>query len=136
MSFKTKNIDSSLPTGTLVKGSDNRIYVISAKNRYWIQSAKIFNELGLQWSWVKKVSDNTLMDYKKIGNITDSRKHPDGMLIKYEGNPTVYLMENGQKRPILSKKAFDKNGFNWARIILIKAKNANQFNYATGANIQ
>lgn len=136
LSFKTKDVDYRIKTGALVQGSDNKIYIISGTNRYWIQNEKIFNELGFKWSWVQKYSDNILMDYKKISNITNSKKHPDGVLIKYEGKATVYLMDGGKKRPIVSAKAFEKNGYSWNKIIVISKTNASKYNYSTGKNIQ
>jgi hypothetical protein len=37
--------------------------------------------------------------------------HPDGSLIKYDGNPTVFLIENGVKRPFLLEQSLYSYGY-------------------------
>lgn len=43
--------------------------------------------------------------------------YEEGRLLKEVGNPSVYLIEDGQKRPILNEEIFLKNGFSWADIV-------------------
>jgi hypothetical protein len=44
-------------------------------------------------------------------------KFRDGELIKAVGNPTVYVISDGKRRPIASGKVFEKLGYKWDNII-------------------
>lgn len=133
LNFVTKNLKTNLKTGDIVKGSGREVFVISGKNKYFIPSENVFNDLGLKWSWLDYVDDLKLAEYKNLGEIS-SKKQPDGSLIKYDGKVTVYVLENGKKRPILTESAFNRLGYDWSKIIRL-AKNS-KFKYTTGKNIQ
>lgn len=133
LNFVTKAFKANLKTGDIVKASGPKVYVISANNKYFIPNEKVFNDLGLKWSWIDYVEDSKLAEYKNLGEIS-SKKQPDGSLIKYDGKATVYVLENGKKRPILTESAFNRLGYDWTRVIRL-AKNS-KFKYTTGKNIQ
>lgn len=46
----------------------------------------------------------------------------DGELIKSSGNPAVYVISDGQRRPIASGETFDKLGYKWDNIIITNQK--------------
>ena len=43
----------------------------------------------------------------------------DGTLIRMDGEPVVYVMHGGQRRPFASKEAFVACGFGWGDIIVL-----------------
>ncbi len=47
---------------------------------------------------------------------------PDGSLIKSTDDPKVYLIENGQKRHILSEQIFLEHGWQWSEIKIVSEK--------------
>ncbi len=133
LNFTTKNIKTNLKTGDIVKGSGPKVYIIKGNNKYSIPNETVFNALGLKWSWLDDVDDSKLAEYKNLGDIS-STKHPDGALIKYDGKSTVYVIEGGKKRPILTASAFNKLGYDWSKIINLSK--TSKFKYTTGKNIQ
>ncbi len=60
---------------------------------------------------------------------TGSLRHPDGTLV--HANGSVYLIDEGQRRPITSGEVFISHGFDWAKI---KAANAADLALAVGSN--
>ncbi|MFH1565416.1 MAG: hypothetical protein ABIC82_06315 [bacterium] len=44
-------------------------------------------------------------------------KFKDGDLVTAQGNPTVYVISNGFRRPITSAKTFENLGYKWSNII-------------------
>ena len=129
-SVKTKPLETELPIGTLIKGSTQKVYIIQGDGtKAWIQNEEIFTGLKFKWHWIKNINDEALSEYEEIDNISSSKKHPNGVLIKYEGKPGVYLLENGKKRPFFTEKAFTRKGYDWSRVIIVKKK------YKTGKNL-
>jgi hypothetical protein len=49
-------------------------------------------------------------------------KFQDGNLIKAQGNPAVYVISNGLRRPITSAKIFEEVGYKWDNIITTSQK--------------
>ncbi len=49
-------------------------------------------------------------------------KFKDGNLIKGDESPAVYVISNGQRRPIASGKAFEALGYKWENVITVKQK--------------
>ncbi|NOQ67985.1 hypothetical protein GQ568_00925, partial [Patescibacteria group bacterium] len=67
--------------------------------------------------------DLTITQLTKTGQIFDNNN-----LVKEFGKPTVYLIENGKKRPIQNEKVFNARGFSWNNII----ETDNLSSYQTG----
>lgn len=128
MGFITSLPRKELANGSIVRGSGYKVYVINGNTRRWIKTADIFLKLGYKWSWVEKVEDYLLNDYKEGIAITGAKTHSDGTLIKYADSPAVYLLESGKKRPFSSADAFIRQGYSWDRIIIISKKET----YKTG----
>ena len=119
MSFITTSLKGELRSGSLVKGSDYKVYVISGDKKRWIESADMFNKLGYKWDWIKQVHNAILGGYEDGKSIKTAKKHLDGTLVKYSNSYAVYLIDNGKIRPFSSAEAFVKNGYSWDRIITI-----------------
>jgi len=122
MSFTTPPPRKELASGSIVMGSGYKVYVIEGNTKRWIKSANVFLKLGYKWSWIEKVEDSLLNDYKEKVAITNAITHPNGTLIKYPNLPAVYLLENGKKRPFSSADSFIGKGFEWSRIITVPKK--------------
>ncbi len=50
---------------------------------------------------------------------------PDGTLITEPGNPAVYIISNGERRPFLSEEAFLALGYSWSQVIPTTGKTLN-----------
>lgn len=127
------NVD--LPNGVLVKfPGDNTIYLVINGSLRPFTSAAIFNARGKKFRDVKEIGkdwfkhfrvgrpvgdsddDNiptpivtiTLPSTTPISNISSSTLAglPNGTVVKVAGNPTVYLVTNGQLQPIPSINVF------------------------------
>lgn len=132
LSFDTGDMSVRYSDGSLLHtGVDNKIYIISGDTRAWIENPAVFLGLGFKSEWVQDVPASALMDYKEAKSVGSSKRHPNGCLIKYAGSDTVYLLEDGKKRPIASAEAFTRNGFKWERVITIPKR---EF-YTTGKYI-
>jgi hypothetical protein len=122
MTFVTMDLKKQFTNGSLVKGHGYKVYVINGNEKFWIESADVFNKLGYKWNWIQEVESFVLNEYKEGKSIKSSRSHPNGTLIKYPDSHTVYLLENKKKRPFSSAESFIRNGYSWDRIIIISKK--------------
>jgi len=61
------------------------------------------------------------VDSSEFANLTSINPviPKNGSLIGIEGNPNIYVMENGKKRHITDEKAFNTYGYNWNNIVWI-----------------
>lgn len=103
--------------GSLILGSDGKVYVISDSKKRWITTEQIFNNLGYKWNNVYRISDAQLNTYVTGDSIVDSNIHPNGSLAVY--NNGVWLIENGIKRPFFNVLAFEGNGYDWDKLVAI-----------------
>ncbi|PIR74082.1 MAG: hypothetical protein COU35_04545 [Candidatus Magasanikbacteria bacterium CG10_big_fil_rev_8_21_14_0_10_47_10] len=113
-------------SGALVKTpSDSKVYLLLQNVLYHIEdeNAAAFN-FGPEWSsWIEDV-DAQLLTMYKIDNVAlDSNSRPNGILVKYSLNPTVYqlVQHNGEivKRKIPDEETFQSLGFRWDRIVVL-----------------
>ncbi|OGL63261.1 hypothetical protein A3E97_03915 [Candidatus Uhrbacteria bacterium RIFCSPHIGHO2_12_FULL_47_12] len=110
--------------GALVKTvTDPKVYLLLDGKKYWITSEMIFTKLRYRWNWIEDVDSRLLLQYQSGGEITETHRHLNGTLIKYEGDPAVYRLEdqNGKqvKRHIASEEVFKSLKFRSDRIITI-----------------
>lgn len=132
LNFRTKKLETNLKTGDIVKGSSNMVYIIQGNNKAWIENENIFQGLGYRWSMIKETDDITLARYNDMKNISNTKRHPDGSLIKYDDSPAVYIVENKKKRPFYTGEVFERSGYNWNDVITIDKK---KWSYSTGDTI-
>jgi len=125
--------------GDLAKGDQSdRIYLIQGGKKRWIDSPETFNALGFKWSDVKVFSQEIMNQILEGDPITLAAAPtpppaappttpptpvappptwpPEGMLIKGDGSPKVYLIQGGKKRWIDSPETFNALGFKWSDI--------------------
>ena len=65
-----------------------------------------------------KIEDVEANEFSNLTSI-DPIIPKDGHLIGIQGNPNIYVMENGKKRHIIDEKTFDTYGYNWSNIVWI-----------------
>lgn len=98
------------------EANSSRVFLIRDGLRRDYDSLQTFQQTGISYS--KLVSPNSL-----VSDLFAQRaflKYPDGTLLQEIGQPTVYYLQNGQKRPLrVTAIEFEKLGFSWASIIEI-----------------
>ena len=76
------------------------------------QALSLFSVLGYKWSKVKTAPAD-LQNYLEDAILT----YPDGTLARAAGQPTVYLIKDGQKHEFISSRSFLKLGYRWDKVI-------------------
>ncbi len=79
--------------GTLIKGSDNRIYVVLDGKLQYISSLK---ELRKYRGPVLRVDDSIILSFPKMA-VLGVKKYADGTLLKARGDIKIYVIKNGKK---------------------------------------
>ena len=107
--------------GSIIKkANDQRVYVITNGKRRWIKNEEAFNGLGYSWHMVTIVSDEAFDAYLETTPfLVVGDRHPDGTLIKYAGDPKVYLLDGGKKRWIKTEAEFRARGYLFVDVIMI-----------------
>lgn len=108
---------NTMRDGSLILGSDGKVYVISDGKKRWITTESVFNSLGYKWDHVIRISDANLNSYETGDSVTTTTTHPNGALVVH--NNAVWLIQNGQKRPFFNVLAFEGNGYDWGKLITI-----------------
>ncbi len=91
--------------GLVLKGSGTDIYVLENDRLRWISSLDAFEFFDYRWDQVHVVDDSFLKKFEK--------GRPIHVLLKCEGSPHIYALENGQKRWIKDISTFDTEGYVW-----------------------
>ncbi|MDD4995006.1 MAG: hypothetical protein PHW53_00830 [Patescibacteria group bacterium] len=121
---------NNLPSGTLVKGSQAAVYVVAKGIKYPIKNEYVFEHLGFQWNKIRNFTDAEINKLSS-GTMISELVHPDGLLIKYNGSPAVYLIENGARRVFATEAAFFGHGYSWGQVLNVSPT----ITYPTGATI-
>ncbi len=116
--------------GTLLKSERNAVYIIQGKQKRCFASAPVFEKLGYQGDNVMIVPNSVLENIESGDDITNTGSHPHGTLIKSPAADTVYLLEDGKKRPFVSEHVFRSWNYRWEQIVVVE-KNELE-NYPTG----
>lgn len=106
-------IDSVYPQGVLLQDkATGGVYFVKDRIKYPIPSREVLDNQfrGLQ---IVPVSQEVLNQYE--------RSYPvgfkDGTLVGVKGEPDVYIIENGTRRPISDEITFYSFGWNWNQVI-------------------
>ncbi len=91
--------------GLVLKGSGSDIYVLEDNKLRWISSLEAFEFFNYRWEQVHVVDDRFLEKFEK--------GRPIHVLLKCEGSPHVYALENSQKRWIKDIPTFEAQGYVW-----------------------
>ncbi len=91
--------------GLVLKGSGTDIYVLEDDKLRWISSLEAFEFFDYRWEQVHIVEDSFLEQFEP--------GRPVHVLLKCEGSPHIYALENGQKRWIKDIPTFEAQGYLW-----------------------
>lgn len=107
-------IESSYPTGALLQDDETGgVYWVieGVKNPIWSQEVMKINYPGRKISPVSK----EILDRFPTGSPVRIR---DGELVTCAGcDKAVFVISNGQRRPIISGKVFESLGYDWRRVV-------------------
>jgi len=96
------------PNGTLLRDQNNRYFIISHQMIRRFQSEKILKKLGYFKKNAQFIDSNGKKFYKKGSRITKAVVFPiDGTVVYEKKSNSKFLLENSQKRPILSSKIYN-----------------------------
>ena len=119
--------------------TDPNVYLLFSGQRHLIVSEGVFTALKFGWGWIEDVAQSVLDKFSLGDAISDTGHHPNATLITYPNSSKVYRLEADPKdaskqvkRPVKNEAVFDKNGFNWEKIITIDASET----YPDGAEIK
>ena len=115
--------------GDLIRTSKKpAVYLIEGPDRRPITSWRAFTVLGYKSEDIKVVSDKDMKHYKDnrpIDTPTDIIKNGD--LVVTNGDPAVYLVEDGKRRAFLTAKAFMDRNHRWNDIKTVSNEELSQF---------
>ena len=100
-----------------------KIYYLSSFGiKKWVPTADIFNSYNNNWADIQVISKKEMESY------------PISNLMKLAGSPSIYLLEGTTKRLIPSIAIFNKNNYDWAKVM---DANKTEFDwYKTGTNVK
>ncbi len=104
----------NIKEGTILKSSNSpSVYIIdettSGYERRFIPSASVMSTFGLKFDQVQIISQDLLSAYTAGPTLQSSSLVPDGRLVKTADVPTVFLIENGEKRRVTSIEVFNSH---------------------------
>jgi hypothetical protein len=82
--------------GTLLRGSDNKVYVVIGNSLYHIRTLQ---ELAKYRGPILNVSDNVIASYSQA-QVLGEKKYADGTLLKAKDDVKIYVIVNGRKNHV------------------------------------
>lgn len=124
--------------GSLVKGSAPTVFVIQNVNgtnhKRSLDNLENFIRLGYSFNDVIAVPDPELNAIPTdLPHTTADSAHPNGTLIRNTGDPTVYLIVNGERRSMTSANVFLSHRYSWTAV-KIATPGDNQLSIASPVN--
>lgn len=111
-------MESIYPLGALLRDKKNGgVYYVEngIKNPIWDKTILKTNYSN------KKIIETDHDEIEKLKNGWPI-KFKDGELVKANGDPSVYVISNGQRRPITSGLVFETLGYKWKNVIKVDKK--------------
>lgn len=121
--------DKQYPRGYLAQDKKGGVWFIQDGVKQPITDISIFN-LYFKGRKPKAMDDKTLATYE-TGKPYALR---DGELVRGASKPDVYVVENGELRPILSGEVFEQLGWQWRNIVTVPDRVIKD--YAIGEPVQ
>ena len=98
-----KGAPIKFPNYSLLKSSDNSIYLIVNDEKRLIAGTDTFKKIGFSLDEVMDASAEDLASYKPGKDLTATSTYPTGKLIQDPKSGGVYYVESGFKYPIIDK---------------------------------
>ncbi|MDQ1003608.1 spore maturation protein CgeD [Neobacillus niacini] len=118
-----KFLPENIPNGTLVKGLSSDLYIIDNQERREVMP-QVLERLKYDPSLAVTIPDPFLFKYNK-GTPVDHTVFqnliimPNQRLIKSHHHPSVYYLQNNQKRLINNERTFRQYKFQWNKIVMV-----------------
>ncbi|MEA1936615.1 MAG: N-acetylmuramoyl-L-alanine amidase [Patescibacteria group bacterium] len=107
------------PDGILIKSTDNpTVYLLESGKKRKITSGILFEKLGYKWSETISAHPDEMKEYS-LGKILT---YPDGTLIRRDGFPVVFKIENGQRKEFTSLTLFEATNSKWSDVIILSGE--------------
>ena len=104
------------PNGYLIKSSDNpAVYILEAGKKRIVTSAVLFEKRGYKWSEIVSLNPEEIKDYPDGKIMT----YPDRTLIRREGFPVIYRIEDETKKEFTSLALFEATKSKWSDVIIL-----------------
>lgn len=106
-------LSSAHPAGTLIQDK-------KTGGVYWVQDGSkypIWSKELLQARFANKIITPGAPEQLNSLPTGDPVRFKDGTLIGIKGQPTVYVVEFGRRRPIMSEKVFVTYGWKWQNVV-------------------
>jgi len=100
--------------GLVLKGSGPGIYMLQGDQLRWVSSMDAFEHLDLTWEDVHVVEDSFLARFEQ--------GPPIHVLLKCEGSPHIYRLENQQKRWIRDIETLLAEGHTWEDVRVVSCE--------------
>lgn len=100
---------------------DPRVYVIVNNFKRHVPNPAVFNSYGYKWSDIKVVP------------ASESAKYQVTTLMRVQGDPKVYAIENGARKWITSPAEFNSKGYKWDAIVEVNAAEIAAYQEVSGA---
>ncbi|MBU4331984.1 hypothetical protein KKD19_00195 [Patescibacteria group bacterium] len=111
--------ESEPPEGALVREKGTAgVFVIKGGKQVPITSREVFESNGYQWGRILDL-DNSIIRTRERAQ--ETLHHPDGTLIQEEGKPGIYVIDKGEKKPIISMEDLKSRKFNLQKLQKVKA---------------
>jgi len=110
-----KPITTPYPSGALLRDEiSGLVYYVQDDMKYPVIDEIILSN-NFPYESINDVGSSEL----NVFNLGDSVKLRDGTLIKNYNNPTVYIIAQGKKLPIINAQTFEAMGYCWDNIIVV-----------------
>jgi hypothetical protein len=100
--------------GLVLKAGGPDIYVVEDDKLRWISSLEAFEYFGYAWPQVRVVDESFLQRFE-LGR-------PLHVLLKCDGSPHIYALENQQKRWIKDIETFESEGYVWEDVMSVDCR--------------
>ena len=115
---KNITIDSVYPDGHLLQDtSSGGVYFVQDGVKHALISKSLLEVNFAGWR-MHPTAPEVLAEYTTGGKVT----FPDGTLIKSQDDSAVYVISEGQRRPITSGDVFEAMGWKWEQIVVTDKK--------------
>ncbi len=115
---KNITIDSVYPDGHLLQDtSSGGVYFVQDGVKHALISKSLLEVNFAGWR-MHPTAPEVLAEYTTGGKVT----FPDGTLVKSQDDSAVYVISEGQRRPITSGDVFEAMGWKWEQIVVTDKK--------------
>jgi dolichol-phosphate mannosyltransferase len=114
LNFQMQVLMPWYPYGTVIKGTQENAYLYQDGQKRLFPNPYIFLSHGYHWEQIVQVNDDYLARLPEGPPMT----FRDGTLLK-GSKESVYVIEHGLKRCILSFEVFKQLGYHWENVIIV-----------------